>query len=82
MNKQDSFIEKSESNTATNQASIIDKADPLTTYWLMPTHTSLRNFGDSPETAIYSFVKYILTHYCDKCWCWLGQGVWGTKSLS
>ena len=36
MNKQDSFIEKSESNTATNQASIIDKADPLTTYWLMP----------------------------------------------
>jgi len=57
MYEQDYFIEKNESNTATKEASIRDKADPVTICWLMPTRPSLRNSVDSRETAIYSFIK-------------------------
>ena len=75
MYEQDYLIEKNESNTATKEASIRDKADPVTTSWLILTCTSLRNSGDYRETAIYSFVKSILTNYCEKLWCWLEEGV-------
>jgi len=56
------------------KALVSDRADPVTTCWLMLTVALLRNRGDSHvaiETALYSFAKSILTHYCEKWWWYL-----------